>query len=149
MSEAVAATDTLRAQNLMNPFTASYRAIYATSKNINFGTTRPIMPDGTVHVAYHDGVSGVAATGVAGQIFWFLFVKEDKTTYTPDCPEYSEQDAEKTIEQFGHLNLGSDYTFRDLWNSKAKAAMFPMEEGVVKGSWNNGGRVVTSPPVQQ
>ncbi|KAI0447517.1 FAD/NAD(P)-binding domain-containing protein [Xylaria telfairii] len=142
MSQAATATDPARAKNLMSPFTASYRAIFATSQNINPDTQRPYMPDGTMHVVYHQGVSGLAATGVEGLVFWFLFVKEDKTTRAPDCPRYSEEDAEATINQFGHLNLGSDYTFRDLWNCKIKAAMFPMEEGVIKGSWNNGGRVV-------
>ncbi|KAI1291203.1 hypothetical protein F5Y03DRAFT_44931 [Xylaria venustula] len=133
LSQAAASTDPARTSSLISPFTASYRTIFATSQNINLGTQRPYMPDGTVHVVYHEGVSGVAATGVTGLVFWFLFVKEDKTTRTPDCPRYSEKDAEATIEQLGHLNLGSDYTFRDLWNNKVKAAMFPMEEGIVKG----------------
>ncbi|KAI8631677.1 FAD/NAD(P)-binding domain-containing protein [Xylariaceae sp. FL1651] len=142
LSQAAAATNPARAAHLMSPFTASYRAIFATSHNINYRTQMPYMPDGTVHVAYHRGASGVAATGVKGLVFWCLFVKEDETTRTPDCPRYSEKDAEATIQQFGYLNLGSGYTFRDLWNSKAKAAMFPMEEGIVKESWNNGGRVI-------
>lgn len=93
-------------------------------------------------MAYHQGVSSVAAIGVKGLVFWFLFIKEHETTRTPDCPKYCESDTEATIEQFGHLNVGSDYTVRDLWNSKIKATMFSMEEGVVKGPWNNGGRVV-------
>ncbi|KAI1171045.1 FAD/NAD(P)-binding domain-containing protein [Nemania sp. FL0916] len=142
LSQAATPTDPERARNLTSPFTASYRAIYATSRNINIGTQKAFMPDGVVHVAYHSGASGVAATGVKGLVFWFLFVKEDETTCTPNCPKYSEEDAEATIEQLGNLKLGSDYTFRDLWNTKVKAAMFPMEEGTVKGSWNNGGRVV-------
>ncbi|RWA14077.1 hypothetical protein EKO27_g1044 [Xylaria grammica] len=142
LSEAVADTDPVRAENLRSPFTASYRSIFATSRNTNLGTQRPFMPDGTVNVAYHRGVSGVAASGVEGLVFWFLFVKNDEITRTPDCPRYSEKDAEAAIEQFGHLNLGADYTFRDLWNSKTLAAMFPMEEGVLKAPWNNGGRVV-------
>ncbi|KAI1427595.1 hypothetical protein F5Y12DRAFT_737400 [Xylaria sp. FL1777] len=142
MSSAAAATDSARAKNLMSPFTASYRSIFATSKNIHPATQQPYMPDGTVNVVYHDGASGVSATGVKGLVFWFLFVKEDQPSHTPDCPKYSEKDAEETIEKFGHLNLGAGYTFRDLWNNKVKAAMFPMEEGSVKGPWNNGGRVV-------
>ncbi|KAI1827115.1 hypothetical protein F4861DRAFT_536301 [Xylaria intraflava] len=142
MSQAAAATDPLRAKNLMSPFTANYRAIFATSKNMNLGTQEPFMPDGTVHVGYYRGVSGVAATGVKGLVFWFLFIKEDESTHTPNCPKYSEKDAEAAIEQFGHLNLGAGCTFRDLWNNRVKAAMFPMEEGVVKDSWNNGGRIV-------
>ncbi|KAI0467605.1 FAD/NAD(P)-binding domain-containing protein [Xylaria cf. heliscus] len=137
-----AATDPARANNLRSPFTASYRAIFATSQNINLNTQTPNVPDGTVHVVYHKGVSGVAATGVKGLVFWFLFVKEDETTCTPNCPTYSEKDAKETIGKFGHLSIGPGYTFRDLWNSKVNAAMFPMEEGIIKGPWNNGGRVV-------
>ncbi|KAI1124017.1 FAD/NAD(P)-binding domain-containing protein [Nemania abortiva] len=142
LSQAATDTDPARAKNLMSPFTAGYRVIFATSQNTNLATQIPFMPDGTVHVVCRKGVSGIAATGVKGLVFWFLFVKEDKTTCIPDCPKYSEKDTEATIQKFGHLNLGSGYTFRDLWNSKIKAAMFPMEEGIIKGSWNNGGRVV-------
>ncbi|KAI1485125.1 hypothetical protein F5X96DRAFT_661335 [Biscogniauxia mediterranea] len=142
MARDVAETDPKRAQNLTSPFLASYRSIFGTSKNFNERTQKPFMPNGMVHVAYYRGSSGVSATGVDGLVFWFLFVKEDAPSRTPNCPRYSHEDTERTIEQYGHLNLGQDYTFRDLWDSQVKAAMFPMEEGVVEGPWNNGGRVV-------
>ncbi|KAI2642948.1 FAD/NAD(P)-binding domain-containing protein [Xylaria nigripes] len=142
MAEAAEATNPARAKNLKSPFTAGYRAIFAISNNINPSTKKPFMADGTVHVVYHKGVSGISATGVTGLVFWFLFTKEEKTTTTPNCPKYTEKDTEATIEQFGSLKFGSDYTFRDLYDSKVRAGMFPMEEGAVKGPWNNGGRVV-------
>ncbi|KAI5919350.1 hypothetical protein F4810DRAFT_703618 [Camillea tinctor] len=142
MAQNVAEMDPERAHNLISPFWANYRSIFGTSRNLNRRTQGLFMPNGMVHVAYHRGFSGVSATGVDGLVFWFLFVKEDAPSRTPDCPRYDDRDAERTIEKYGLFNLGPDYTFRDLWDSKVKAAMFPMEEGVVQGPWNNGGRVV-------
>ncbi|KAI1302251.1 hypothetical protein F5Y03DRAFT_362187 [Xylaria venustula] len=142
ISEAIAATDPARAKALQSPFTSSYRAIYAISQNIDVNTQESLMPNGTVYVSYDQGVSGIAATGVEGLVFWFLFVRQDVVTRTPNCPTYSEADVIETIEKHGGLVLGQDNTFRDLWNTKVHATMFPMEEGTVEGPWNNGGRVV-------
>lgn len=100
------------------------------------------MSDGMVHNVYYRNVSGVAASGVDGLVFWFLYVKEESPSTMPNCPRYSEEDAEATIERYGHLKLGPDYTFFDLWEAREKAAMVPLEEGVLDGSWNSGGRVV-------
>ncbi|KAI0142222.1 hypothetical protein GGR57DRAFT_486160 [Xylariaceae sp. FL1272] len=142
MAQAAAASDeSARAGDLMSPFASSYRAIYAISKNINPDTGDPFMANGAIHVLYDRGVSSATATGVDGLIFWFLFVKNTEVTHVPNCPSYSEKDLEATIEEFGHLEHGRGYSIQDLWNNKIKATMFPMEEGTVKGSWNNGGRV--------
>lgn len=46
------------------------------------------------------------------------------------------------IRKYGHLKVGEDYTFNDLWENRISATMTPMEEGVVRAKWNNGGRVV-------
>ncbi|KAI1270107.1 hypothetical protein F5Y18DRAFT_434536 [Xylariaceae sp. FL1019] len=143
MAQAAAVSgEDAKARDLMSPFAASYRAVYAISKNINSDTGAPFMANGAIHTLYDQGVSGATATGVDGLIFWFLFVKNVVVTHVPNCPSYSEKDVEATIEEFGHLEHGRGYSIRDLWNSKIKATMFPMEEGMVKGSWNNGGRVV-------
>lgn len=100
------------------------------------------MSDGMVHNVYYRDVSGVAASGVDGLVFWFLYVKEKSPSTMPNCPRYSEEDGQATINQYGHLNLGPTYTFLDLWEARVRAAMVPLEEGVVEGSWNSGGRVV-------
>ncbi|KAL7627228.1 hypothetical protein AAE478_001417 [Parahypoxylon ruwenzoriense] len=88
------------------------------------------------------GVSGIVAPTVEGLVFWFLFVKEDAHSQTPNSQHYTDADAAATIEKFGGLNVNSEYTFHDLWEAKIKAGMVSMEEGVIQGPWNNGGRVV-------
>lgn len=60
----------------------------------------------------------------------------------PNCPRYSEEDAEATIERYGHLKMGPTFTFLDLWKVKEKATMVPLQEGVLDGPWNSGRRVV-------
>lgn len=84
----------------------------------------------------------MSACGVDGLIFWFLYVKEDAPSTAPETPRYTEQDAQETIDVFGHRSLGPGYTFADLWESRVRAAMVPLEEGVLDGPWNSGGRVV-------
>lgn len=105
----------------------------------------PLVPEGTAHIRYHRGASGVSAVGVSGLVFWFLFVREDEPSRTPGCPRYSDADAEQTMRRYGRLGLGPDYTFDDLWELRVKAAMVPLEEGRVEGGgvefWGEGGVV--------
>lgn len=124
-------------------FTAYYRTIFGTSKNQRVeDPDKPIITDGHCHTVYHRGLSGIGVNTVRGLVFWFLFVKEDQPSTTPNCPRYTEADAENTIQKYGHLQLGPGYTFKDLWDQRIKAAMVPLEEGIIEGSWNSGGRVV-------
>lgn len=124
-------------------FRSYYRTIFGTARNQRRDDpSAPLIPEGASHTRYYRGVSGVAAVGVSGLIFFFLFVKEDKPSTTPNCPRYSEEDAENTMRQYGHLGMGPDYTFNDLWELRIKATMVPLEEGTVEGSWNTGGRAV-------
>lgn len=120
---------------------ATYRTIFATSRNKRRDDTA-FMPDGMVQYVYSRDVSGVAASGVGGLVFWFLYVKEESPSTMPNCPRYSEEDAKATIDRYGHLKFGPGYTFLDLWEARVRSAMVPLEEGVVEGSWNSGGRVV-------
>lgn len=100
------------------------------------------MPDGMVHNVYYRDVSGVVASGVEGLVFWFLYVKEASPSTMPNCPSYSPEDGQATMDQYGHLKAGPNYTFLDLWEARLKATMVPLEEGVLEGPWNSGGRVV-------
>lgn len=120
---------------------ATYRTIFATLHNQRANGTS-FMPSGMVHNVYYENVSGVAACGVEGLIFWFLFVKQEAPSTMPNCPQYSDEDAKRTIDRYGDLQLGPGYTFSDLWETRVRAAMVPLEEGVVEASWNSGRRVV-------
>lgn len=143
IAESVAKSDPDRATKLTKGFTAHYRAIFGISKNQQRGDpTKQLLPDGTIHDHYYRGHSGIAASGVDGLVFWFLFVKQDFPSTSPNCPRYSDADAQDTIRKYGHLAVGPDYTFNDLWELRLNANMVPLEEGIVQTSWNTGGRVV-------
>lgn len=114
-------------------FTSEYKTLFAVSKN---DPTRPFLPDQHVHNVYYDKFSGVAAAGVPGLAFWFLFVKTDRSK-TPHCPRYTDEDAQALIDQYGKCQLGPNYTFGDLWRERVKASLVSMEEGVLK-KWSHG-----------
>lgn len=143
LAESVAKSDPERAVKLNEGFTAHYRAIFGISRNQQRGDpTKQLLADGSLHDRYYRGHSGVAASGVSGLIFWFLFVKQDSPSTSPNCPRYSEADTEDTMRKYGHLSVGPGYTFNDLWEVRLNANMVPLEEGIIEASWNSGGRVV-------
>lgn len=142
MADHIASTDPEAAKEMRSGFVSNYHCIFATSKNANATADgKPFLPDGAVHNVYYSGFSGVIAAGVPGLVFWFLFVKSDRTTYTPNTPRFTEEDMEATIAKYGDHAVGPGYTFKDLWASKVRANMLPLEEGVLKPKWNTG-RVV-------
>ncbi|KAH7025105.1 uncharacterized protein B0I36DRAFT_376800 [Microdochium trichocladiopsis] len=141
MAEQLRPMDLATSQKLLSSFVARYHCIFATSHNSN-AAGKPFLPDAMVHNVYYPNFSGIAAVGVQGLVFWFLFVKSEATTRTPDTPRYSEEDMHATIDKYGGFALGPGYTFHDLWDARIKAAMVPLEEGVLPTKWSNSGRVV-------
>lgn len=89
-----------------------------------------------VHNVYYDGYSAVAAAGVHGLVFWFIFVKNSQLTRTPNCPRFTEEDAEACIQKYGSSQVGPGYTVKDLWNARVKGTMVPLEEGIIK-QWSH------------
>lgn len=124
-------------------FTTRYRCIYSTSRNHFQGRpTQQFVPEGTTQTVYHRGIGGLTSAGVPGLLFWFMYLPVEEVSHTPHSPAYTDADCAAAIGKFGHLSAGSNYTFSDLWESRLSAKMVPMEEGVIKAKWNNGGRVV-------
>ncbi|KAI1455918.1 FAD/NAD(P)-binding domain-containing protein [Annulohypoxylon moriforme] len=140
IADSISETDPKRSQDLIRAFTSSYRVIFGTS--LNRAGEDALPPDGIVYHVYYRGQSGITTASPKGLIFWFLFIKEDTPSSTPDCPRYTESDAAASIEKYGHLAACPGYLYRDLWNTRVKAGMVSMEEGVLRGAWNDGGRVV-------
>ncbi|KXJ86611.1 hypothetical protein Micbo1qcDRAFT_140239 [Microdochium bolleyi] len=141
MAEQLATFDRATSDALLAGFESRYHCIFATSTNAN-ASGKPFLADATAHNVYYPGFSGVAATGVPGLVFWFLFVRSDQVTRTPSRLRFTDEDAEDAIDRYGDYQLGPGYTFRDLWEARVKAAMVPLEEGVLPTKWNSGGRVV-------
>ncbi|ETS79687.1 hypothetical protein PFICI_09540 [Pestalotiopsis fici W106-1] len=135
--------DPAAAREMREGFESTHHCIFATSANVNSSHLgEPFLAAGEVHNVYYRGFSGVAAAGAPGLVFWFLFVKSDGVTRTPNTPQFTEAEMEATISKYGHHKLGSNYTFQDLWMGRQKAAMVPLEEGVLRTKWHSGGRVV-------
>lgn len=142
MADNIATADAASSEEMRSGFVATYHCIFATSKNVNQRAEgKPFLPEGMVHNVYYEGFSGVAAAGVTGLVFWFLFIKSDSVTRTPNTPRFTEEETEATITKYGDHPLGPGYNFKDLWASRVRAAMVPLEEGVLKPKWNSGGRV--------
>ncbi|OJJ99081.1 hypothetical protein ASPACDRAFT_60898 [Aspergillus aculeatus ATCC 16872] len=106
---------------------------FAVSRN---DPAAPFLPDGTVHNVYHQNHSAITATGVPGLIFWFLFVKVSSTR-TPNCPRYTEADADALAHEYGHVAPGPGYTIQDLWTARVKGSLVSLEEGIVS-QWSHG-----------
>ncbi|KAI0128062.1 FAD/NAD(P)-binding domain-containing protein [Hypoxylon sp. NC0597] len=143
LADSVFKEDFDRYRDLVAGFTSSYRTVFGTSSGHSGNDiSGPSLPNGIVHHVYYRNVSGITTAGAQGQIFWFLFIQEKIMSRSPNCPRYTDTDASATIEMYGDLIASPGYTFRDLWERRIKGGMVPMEEGVIQGPWNNGGRVV-------
>ncbi|PYH89322.1 hypothetical protein BO71DRAFT_434898 [Aspergillus ellipticus CBS 707.79] len=106
--------DPATSEKITTAFTSEYKCIFAVSKN---DPSSPFMPDATVHNAYYSHHSSVAASGVPGLVFWFLFVKTPLTT-TPKCPRFTDEDASALIEEYATAAPGPGYTVKDLWETR-------------------------------
>ncbi|KAJ5779108.1 hypothetical protein N7457_006828 [Penicillium paradoxum] len=110
-------------------FTSEYNCIFAVSQK---SATNQFLPDAMVHNVYYYDYSAIAAAGVPGLVFWFIFVKNSHLTRTPNCPRFTDDDAEACIQKYGSSLVGPGYTVKDLWDARVKGTMVALEEGVVK-----------------
>lgn len=134
-------TNPAASKEMQTGFTSTYHCIFATSKNARVSDGKEFLPNGGVHNVYYPGFSGVVAIGVPGFAYWFMFVKSEKETRIPEIPKFTEEETEATIAKYGSYAVGPGYTFKDLWDSRVKANMLSLEDGVLKSKWNTGGRV--------
>ncbi|KGO78275.1 Monooxygenase, FAD-binding [Penicillium italicum] len=133
MADKISVTNQARAKEINEAFKSEYNCIFAVSRN---DSENQFLPDAMVHNTYYDNYSTVAAAGVHGLVFWFLFVKASKLTRTPNCPRFTDEDAEATIQKYGSALVGPGYTVKDLWDARVKGTMVPLEEGVVN-QWSH------------
>ncbi|KAH8131880.1 FAD/NAD(P)-binding domain-containing protein, partial [Trichoderma asperelloides] len=141
MAEKLAITNAAASNEMRTGFTSTYHCIFGTSKNARVSDGQEFLPNGGVRNVYYLGFSGVAAIGIPGLIFWFVFIKSDKETRMPGIPNFTEEETKAAIAKYGDYAFGPGYTFKDLWDSRVKASMLPLEDGILKSKWNTGGRV--------
>ncbi|KAF9892640.1 hypothetical protein FE257_001042 [Aspergillus nanangensis] len=133
MAKEIGKTNVALSQDITEgAFTSEYKCIFAVSRN---DPAKPFMADATVHNVYYDNHSAIAASGVPGLVFWFLFVKTPLTR-TPNCPRFTEDDADAVIEEYRTVSPGPGYTVKDLWDARVKGTLAPLEEGVLK-QWSH------------
>ncbi|GJC87167.1 FAD-dependent monooxygenase DEP2 [Colletotrichum liriopes] len=118
-------------------FTCEYKCLFGVSRNSRESS---LIPDGVLHTAYYDYYSSFSLVGVPGLIFWFFYVKLPSVTRMPNCPRFTDEDAHALVDQYGKTVLGPGYTLQTLWDSRIRATLAPLEEGVAK-KWSHG-RVV-------
>ncbi|PYH78976.1 FAD/NAD(P)-binding domain-containing protein [Aspergillus uvarum CBS 121591] len=133
MADKIRLTNTALAEGIEQSFTSEYKCLFAVSRN---DPATPFLPDGTVHNVYHQDHSALAATGVPGLVFWFLFIRTP-ITRTPNCPQYTDADADALAHEYGHVAPGPGYTIRDLWTTRVKGSLVSLEEGLVS-QWSHG-----------
>ncbi|PYI26764.1 FAD/NAD(P)-binding domain-containing protein [Aspergillus indologenus CBS 114.80] len=133
MADRIRLADTTLAEGIEQSFTSEYKCLFAVSRN---DPATPFLPDGTVHNVYHQDHSALAATGVPGLVFWFLFIRTP-ITRTPNCPRYTDADADALAHEYGHVAPGPGYTIRDLWTARVKGSLVSLEEGIVS-QWSHG-----------
>ncbi|KAL7917937.1 hypothetical protein ACQKWADRAFT_305527 [Trichoderma austrokoningii] len=141
MADKLATTNSAASNEMQTGFTSAYHCIFAISKNARVSDGKELLPNGGAHNVYYPGFSGIVAVGVPGLAFWFMFVKSDKETRMPDIPRFTEEETEATIARYGDYAIGPGYTFKDLWDSRVKANMVSLEDGILQSKWNTGGRV--------
>lgn len=141
MADKIAIANPAASSELQTGFTSTYNCIFGTSKNARVSDGTQFLPTGGVQNVYYPGFSGIIAIGVPGFAYWFLLVKSNEATKMPEIPRFTEEETEATIAKYGDYALGPGYTFKDLWDSRVKANMVALEDGVLQSKWNTGGRV--------
>ncbi|KAL1640399.1 hypothetical protein SLS58_006897 [Diplodia intermedia] len=137
MADEVAKTQPDLGKEIKEGFTAEYKCLFGVSKN---DPSKPMMADGMIHTSYYDYHSSFSTAGVPGLLFWFFYVKMDKVARMPDVPRFSQDDAAALVAKYSKTVIGPGYTLQDLWDTRVRATLAPLEEGVSK-KWSNG-RVV-------
>ncbi|PYI08852.1 FAD/NAD(P)-binding domain-containing protein [Aspergillus sclerotiicarbonarius CBS 121057] len=133
MAEQISRRDPARGAEINHAFTSEYKCVFAVSRN---DPNQPFLPDATIHSLYCDGHSAAVATGVPGLVFWFFFVKTPLTRW-PHCPRFTDADADALIEEYASVAPGPGYTIQDLWTTRVKSSLVPLEEGIVP-QWSHG-----------
>ncbi|KAH7039489.1 hypothetical protein B0J12DRAFT_221975 [Macrophomina phaseolina] len=118
-------------------FTAEYKCLFGVSKN---DSSQPLMQDGMIHTSYYNYHSSFSCANVPGLVFWFFYEKMDKVSRMPNVPRFTEADAAALVSKYGKTVVGPGYTLQDLWDTRVRATLSPLEEGVSK-KWSHG-RVV-------
>lgn len=124
-------------------FTCDYATYFGVSKNEHRDDpSKQLIANSCAALAYGKNQAVGSIGGAPGKVFWFIFTKLPAQQRTPNVQRFTEAEKEATVMRFKDVYAGPGFTFGDLWAKKIKGDMVPMEEGILPGPWNTGGRVV-------
>ncbi|KAJ9205744.1 hypothetical protein DTO021D3_1334 [Paecilomyces variotii] len=119
-----------------NTFVTEFQIIFGVSHH---EPTASWLADGhTVYLTHGDNHSAIVIKTRPDRVFWFLINKIKRTEYDyVHRLHYTQEDAQALIDERGGLLIVPGHPIRELWDSRIKATLVPMEDGIVK-KWNDG-----------
>ncbi|PYH90487.1 FAD/NAD(P)-binding domain-containing protein [Aspergillus ellipticus CBS 707.79] len=85
---------------------------------------------------YHHNASYLCADGPMGNMYWFAFFKNERQTTGRDIPRYTAEDEAALLAERGGDALFNDIKFKDLYESRSRATLVPLEEFVLEKSFH-------------
>lgn len=82
-----------------------------------------------------------SACSPGSRVYWFFFVKLDKTHYGADIPRYTKKEEEEFAAKHASENVTEDVTFGDLYNTRISSVLTALPEYAFK-KWHFG-RIMT------
>jgi hypothetical protein len=81
-------------------------------------------------------------------VFWFANFKLEEALTWPFCTQYSEEDMEVIAMKYAAHAVSQTVTFGDLWETKIRAKLANLEEGVFQ-HWHSGRIVLVGDSVHK
>lgn len=111
-------------------FSATYKCLFGASPHMaDFG-------QGDVHMCHNRGFSCFISTQPE-RIYWAVFVRTERETRWPTRVRYSDADMQETAARVMGIPVTTTVLFGELWDSRIKAGLVPLEEGVLD-TWHSG-----------
>lgn len=83
----------------------------------------------------NNGFSYITISGPGNRVYWFLFVRMDKTYHHPNLPRFSEDDEALLVKEHSDDKLSERHTFQDLYDAKTSSVLTPIP-GYVFKKWH-------------
>ncbi|KAK8102443.1 hypothetical protein PG984_015589 [Apiospora sp. TS-2023a] len=117
----------------MKSLTASYKCLV--------GVATPVrgVELNAMTVVHNDGFSFLLLTQ-PHMIFFFVFIKHDRTYHWPEFPRYTKDDADMCAASLAALPVNDNVLFGDIWANRIRGELINVEE-VVFQHWH-AGRIV-------
>ena len=96
----------------------------------------------------HDNLTSFHLFTQPDYVFWFANVKLEETLTWPFRTRYSEEDMEVVAKKYAEHAVSKTLTFGDLWETKIRAKLANLEEGVFQ-HWHSGRIVLVGDSVHK